>query len=63
MPKYLVHIPVFGSIDKIVEADSPDEVIENYFKNRDSLLKFHGNVLYDDVEGIQIVEATDHNVC
>ena len=63
MPKFLLHVPVSGALDIIVEAETPEDVIENYFHNEDSLLRFHGNRLYADHEGIQIVIASDHNIC
>lgn len=63
MPKFLLHVPVSGALDLVVDADSTEEVIENYLKNKDSLLRFHNSRLYDDVEGIQIILASDHNIC
>lgn len=63
MPKYLLHVPVFGSLDLTVEADSEEEVLEEYLKQKDELLQFHGQALADEMECSYVVKLREQTKC
>lgn len=55
MPKYNLHVPVYGNLDIIVNAENEKEVIDMYLKQRDELLKYKGGMLQDDLDASYIV--------
>lgn len=63
MPKYWIHVPVSGALDVVVEADSAEEVFDNYLKRREEYMKFHNSQLMDSVEDIQIIKVSDPTIC
>ena len=55
MPKYNLHVLVYGNLDIIVNAENEKEVIDMYLKQREELLKYKGGTLQDDLDASYIV--------
>ena len=59
MPKYTLHVPVYGSLDLVITAENEQEVLERYLEERDNLLKFNDGKLQDDLDISYVVQIND----
>lgn len=63
MPKYALHVPVYGSLDLVITAENEQEVLERYLEERDNLLKFNDGKLQDDLDISYVVQINDKTQC
>ena len=63
MPKYTLHVPVYGSLDLVITAENEQEVLERYLEERDNLLKFNDGKLQDDLDISYVVQINDKTQC
>lgn len=63
MPKYTLHVPVYGSLDLVITAENEQEVLERYLEERDNLLKFNDGKLQDDLDISYVVQINNKTQC
>ena len=63
MSKYWIRVPVFGSLDIVVNAEDVEDAFNRYVENKDEYLQFHDNYLKDNLEDIQIIEIESSKKC
>ena len=63
MPKYTLHVPVYGSLDLVITAENKQEVLDKYLEERDDLLKFNDSRLQDDLDISYVVQINDKTQC
>lgn len=63
MPKYILHVPVYGSLDLVITAENEQEVLERYLEERDNLLKFNDGKLQDDLDISYVVQINNKTQC
>lgn len=63
MPKYTLHVPVYGSLDLVITAENEQEVLERYLEERDNLSKFNDGKLQDDLDISYVVQINDKTQC
>lgn len=63
MPKYLLHVPVNGYIEMVIEADSEEDALDNYIEQRENLLESEPFELIDDFDTAYVVKINDKLVC
>ena len=63
MPKYTLHVPVYGSLDLVITAENEQEVLEKKIKKRDNLLKFKDGKLQDNLDISYVVQINNKTQC
>lgn len=63
MPKYTLHVPVYGSLDIVVDANDVQEVIDKYSEQKSKLLYLENGLLQDDLDAAYIVQINVKKTC
>ena len=63
MAKFMVYVPVNGSINKIVDAESEQDALDKYLDEREDLLNTDMFQLTDDLDTAYIVRINDKVKC
>lgn len=63
MAKFMVYVPVNGSINKIVDAESEQDALDKYLDEREDLLNADMFQLTDDLDTAYIVRINDKVKC
>jgi hypothetical protein len=63
MPKYTLHVPVYGSLDVVIDANDEQEVLEKYLEQKSELLYFENGILQEDLDAAYIVQINSRKTC
>ena len=63
MAKFMIYVPVNGSINKIVDAESEQDTLDKYLDEREDLLNTDIFQLTDDLDTAYIVRINDKVKC
>ena len=63
MAKYLLTVPVYGTLNIIIDAENDQDVLSKYEKQKEDLLKWDNGLLTDDLSTAYVIEINKKKIC
>lgn len=63
MAKYLLTIPVYGTLNIIIDAENDQDVLSKYEEQKEELLKWDNGLLTDDLSTAYVIEINKKKIC
>lgn len=63
MAKYLLTIPVYGTLNITIDAENDQDVLSKYEEQKEELLKWDNGLLTDDLSTAYVIEINKKKIC